>query len=67
MLFRSIGKDFKHAGAGSTTMHNQLSRMIESSGSFSEFLEKLNNWADDVLYAGKGVPGRMKLPSELQR
>jgi hypothetical protein len=63
----TMGKAFKHGGAGSGTMHNQLSRMIDSSASFAEFLEKLNAWADDALYAGKGLPGRQKLPPELQR
>ena len=63
----TLGKNFIHGGKGSGTMHIQLSKMIESSGSFEEFLQKLNLWADEELFAGTGVPGRFKLPEGLQR
>lgn len=38
-----IGRMFRHGGAGSGAMHRQLRAMIRSSGSYEEFLEKLND------------------------
>lgn len=69
----TIGKRFRHGGAGSGTVHRALRAMIRSSGSYEEFLEKLNQWADRELVSShsarwpRDAPlGRYSLPDNLQ-
>ena len=69
----TIGKSFRHGGAGSGTMHRALRAMIRSSGSYEEFLAKLNQWADGELVASHSTRwphdpplGRYSLPDNLQ-
>jgi hypothetical protein len=69
----TIGKRFRHGGAGSGRMHAELRAMIRSSDSYGEFLEKLNQWADRELVPSHSVRwpnaaplGRYSLPDNLQ-
>jgi len=69
----TIGKRFRHGGAGSGTMHRALRAMIRSSGSYEEFLGKLNQWADREFVASHSARwphdpplGRYSLPDNLQ-
>lgn len=70
----TIGKRFRHGvGAASDTMHRELREMIRSSGSYDEFLGKLNRWADRELFPSHSprwpdAPplGRYSLPESLQ-
>jgi hypothetical protein len=71
--FATIGKSFRHGGAGAGTMHRALRAMIRSSGSYEEFLAKLNQWADRELVASHSTRwphdpplGRYSLPDNLQ-
>lgn len=46
-----------HGGKGSTTAHNQIIRIIDTSSSYEEFVTRLNNWANDRLVNGvQGLP-----------
>jgi hypothetical protein len=69
----TIGKRFRHGGAGSGTMHRDLRAMIRSSNSYEEFLQKLNAWADRELVPSHSTRwphdaalGRYNLPENLQ-
>jgi hypothetical protein len=69
----TIGKNFRH-GTGPDIVHKQLRAMIRSSGSYDEFLEKLNRWADHELvpshsaqFSQDRARGRYSLPESLQR
>jgi len=69
----TIGKYFRHGGAGSGTFHADLTSMIRKSKSYGEFLVRLNAWADDALvpshsvrWPGEGRLGRYSLPENLQ-
>jgi hypothetical protein len=69
----TIGKRFRHGGAGSSTMHRALRAMIRSSERFEEFLGKLNRWADGELvpshsarWPHEPARGRYSLPDNLQ-
>jgi hypothetical protein len=69
----AIGKSFRHGGMGSGAMHRALRAMIRSSGSYDEFIAKLNQWADRELVPSHSVRwpqdpplGRYSLPDTLQ-
>jgi hypothetical protein len=69
----TIGRQFRHGGIGSGSMHQQLRAMIRSSSSFDEFLQKLNTWADRELVSSHSTRwpedpgrGRYSLPENLQ-
>jgi hypothetical protein len=69
----TIGRNFRHGGAGADAMHRQLRAMIRSSGSYEEFLERLNQWADRELVPSHSARwpheppgGRYSLPDNLQ-
>jgi hypothetical protein len=69
----TIGKRFRHGGAGSGTMHLELAAMVQSSSSYPEFLMKLNLWADREFVASHSARwpdaaplGRYSLPDNLQ-
>jgi hypothetical protein len=69
----TIGRRFRHGGTGSGRMHVELREMIRSSNSYSEFLEKLNQWADRELMPSHSTRwpnatplGRYNLPENLQ-
>lgn len=51
-----------HGGEGSTTAHNQILRIIDTSVDYETFVRRLNNWAKDRLKNGK-----MGLPEEVRR
>lgn len=60
-------------GPQARAMHRKLRAMIRSSGSYDEFLEKLNQWADSELAPSHSVRwpnepprGRYSLPDNLQ-
>jgi len=70
----TMGKNFRHGSTGSDTFHKQLRAMVHSSGSYEEFLDKLNRWADNELvpshsprFAQDLARGRYSLPENLQR
>jgi hypothetical protein len=67
------GPKFRHGGPGSGTMHLQLRTMIQESGTITDFLERLNAWADRELSPSHSVRwpidskrGRYSLPDGLQ-
>ena len=69
----AIGKSFRHGGTGSGAMHRALRAMIRSSGSYDEFIAKLNQWADRELVPSHSARwpqdpplGRYSLPDTLQ-
>jgi len=67
----TIGRHFKHGSTGSTTMHRELDRMIDTSPNFEAFKQRLNEWADRELFSVRGpsgepAAGRYYLPPELQ-
>jgi hypothetical protein len=67
----TVGRAFRHGGAGSTTMHIALSDMIAESTTYEGFLERLNAWADRELFPvhgphGEPPHGRYYLPEDLQ-
>jgi hypothetical protein len=69
----TIGKRFRHGGAGSGAFHDGLRAMIRTSNSYDEFLQKLNQWADHELvpshsarWPGDAPRGRYSLPDNLQ-
>jgi hypothetical protein len=69
----TIGKRFRHGATGSGTMHEELQAMVQSSASYDEFLQKLNQWADRELVPSHSVRwpnwpalGRYSLPDNLQ-
>lgn len=51
-----------HGKAGSTSAHNELLNLIDSSSSYEEYIIKLNVWA-----AKRLKDGVLGLPSELRR
>lgn len=51
-----------HGGTGSTTAHNQILNIIETSSSYGEFVRRLNDWARDRL-----KNGILDLPEGLRR
>ena len=51
-----------HGGAGSTTAHNQILNIIDTSNSYNEFVMRLNDWAKDRLRNGN-----LDLPAGLKR
>jgi hypothetical protein len=69
----TIGKRFRHGRTGSGTLHLELAAMVQSSNSYPEFLEKLNQWADRELVPSHSERwpdaarlGRYSLPNNLQ-
>jgi hypothetical protein len=73
LTLAAIGKSFRHGGTGSGAMHRALRAMIRSSGSYDEFIAKLNQWADRELVPSHSVRwpqdpplGRYSLPDTLQ-
>jgi hypothetical protein len=69
----AIGKSFRHGATGSGAMHRALRAMIRSSGSYDEFIEKLNQWADRELVPSHSARwpqdpplGRYSLPDTVQ-
>jgi hypothetical protein len=69
----TVGTRFRHGQGGSGTMHIELRAMVQSSKSFSDFLTKLNQWADRELVASHSARwpdtaplGRYSLPDNLQ-
>jgi hypothetical protein len=69
----TIGPRFRHGASGAGTMHRDLRAMIQSSNSYAEFLDKLNQWADRELspshsprWPGEPPRGRFSLPDNLQ-
>nr|WP_253260856.1 RHS repeat-associated core domain-containing protein [Rhodanobacter glycinis] len=59
-----INPNWKHGRAGSTTAHNEVLDIIDSSTSFEQFKRRLNNWAsyrltngNDDLPAGLRIEG----------
>lgn len=70
----TVGKQFRHGASGSGAFHEQLRGMIRSSGSYEQFLDKLNRWADNELMPSHSAKwsqdparGRYSLPENLQR
>lgn len=56
---RTLTKDVKfkkpwgiHGGVGSTTAHNEILNIIDTSNNYDEFLVRLNKWANDRLENG---------------
>jgi hypothetical protein len=67
----TVGKNFKHGGDGSGTMHLELDAMIADAETFLDFKKRLNVWADEELFAVRGPYGepplgRYYLPKDLQ-
>lgn len=69
----TVGKKFRHGGAGSGAFHEQLRGMVRSSNSYPQFLDKLNRWADNELVPSHSATwshdlarGRYSLPENLQ-
>ncbi|WP_218642547.1 hypothetical protein [Paenibacillus borealis] len=52
----------KHGGLGSTSAHNELLRIIDSSTSYDMFIRRLNNWANYRLNGGiNSLPPGLRL------
>ena len=69
----TMSRWFRHGGTASGRFHLELRRMIQTSNSYGEFLEKLNLWADRELVKSysrqwpfDGRRGRYSLPDNLQ-
>lgn len=59
---RFVNPAGQHGGLGSTTAHNEIIRLIDTSSSYGEFVSRLQGWA-----AGRLEGGVRALPPGLRR
>jgi len=58
-----VNPPWRHGKEGSTTAHNELLEIIDSSTNRDDFLRRLNNWANYRLTNGvQGLPQGLQLP-----